>query len=157
MCTTNLYKLFYILLCSYNHHVACFTVVNGYVELSHRSKDSATPTIRATDHHVNDNEPHSIVIRGSAAEWSLELDRKTTEYGKERDVDIQEFLDSTNLIYIGNLKIVPYNKKRLLFFLKYENLPKLFAFYYYIPCTPILCNLIDTCMYPQKKYRKILC
>lgn len=77
------------------------TVVNGYVELSHKSKNSETPAIRATDHHVNDNKPHSISIRGNGAEWSLELDRLTTEYGRERDVDIQQLLTSTNLIYIG--------------------------------------------------------
>jgi len=42
-----------------------------------------------------------ILIRGNGAEWSLELDRLTTEYGKERDVDIQQLLESTDLIYIG--------------------------------------------------------
>lgn len=73
------------------------------MELSHRAKGSATPTIRATDHHINNNEPHSIVIRGNGAEWSLELDRQTTEYGKERDLDIQQLLESTDLIYIGEL------------------------------------------------------
>ncbi|MCP6484369.1 LamG domain-containing protein, partial [Klebsiella pneumoniae] len=51
------------------------SIVNGYVELSHRAKGITTPAIRATDHHVNDNEPHSILIRGSSVEWSLELDR----------------------------------------------------------------------------------
>ncbi|XP_025416415.1 basement membrane-specific heparan sulfate proteoglycan core protein isoform X4 [Sipha flava] len=79
------------------------SIVNGYVELSHMSKGRMSPTIRATDHHVNDNEPHSIMIRGNGLEWSLELDRKTTEYGKERDVDIRELLVSTDLIYIGGL------------------------------------------------------
>lgn len=78
-----------------------FAVVNGYVELSHRFKGRSTPAIRATDHHVNNNEPHVILIRGNGAEWSLELDRLTTEYGKERDVDIQQLLESTDLIYIG--------------------------------------------------------
>lgn len=76
-------------------------MVNGYVELSHRSQGISLPTIRATDHHVNDNEAHSIVIRGDGAEWSLELDKRTTEYEKERNADIQEFLKSTDLIYIG--------------------------------------------------------
>lgn len=65
-----------------------------------------SPTIRATDHHINDNEPHSILIRGNGLEWSLELDRKTTEYGKERDVDIRELLESTDLIYIGELDTI---------------------------------------------------
>lgn len=88
----------------YGHDNFSLTVVNGYVELSHRVKGSATPTIRATDHHINNNEPHSIVIRGNGAEWSLELDRRTTEYGKERDLDIQQLLESTDLIYIGELK-----------------------------------------------------
>lgn len=70
--------------------------------MSHRSKGYTTPTIRATDHHINDNESHMILIRGNGAEWSLELDRKTTEYKKEHVVDIQELLESTDLIYIGN-------------------------------------------------------
>lgn len=75
------------------------------MELSRRTKGRVTSTIRATDHHVNDKEPHLVVIRGSSAEWSLELDRKTTEYGKERDVDIQKFIETTNLIYIGLYKL----------------------------------------------------
>lgn len=68
------------------------------------SKGKISPSIRATDHHVNDNEPHSILIRGNGLEWSLELDRKTTEYGKERDVNIRELLESTDLIYIGEYR-----------------------------------------------------
>ncbi|MCP6508502.1 LamG domain-containing protein, partial [Klebsiella pneumoniae] len=76
---------------------------NGYVELSHRAKGITTPAIRATDHHVNDNEPHSILIRGSSVEWSLELDRRTTEYGKERDLDVQQLLESTDLIFVGGV------------------------------------------------------
>ncbi|XP_029344965.1 basement membrane-specific heparan sulfate proteoglycan core protein isoform X9 [Acyrthosiphon pisum] len=79
------------------------SIVNGYVELSHRFQGRSTPAIRATDHHVNNNEPHVILIRGNGAEWSLELDRSTTEYGKERDVDIQQLLESTDLIYIGGV------------------------------------------------------
>jgi hypothetical protein len=79
------------------------SIVNGYVELSHRFKGRSTPAIRATDHHVNNNEPHVILIRGNGAEWSLELDKLTTEYGKERDVDIQQLLESTDLIYIGGV------------------------------------------------------
>lgn len=75
------------------------------MELSHRSKGNTAPAIRATDHHVNDNEPHSILIRGNEVEWSLELDRRTTEYKKERDVDIRKLLESTDLIYIGKLDI----------------------------------------------------
>lgn len=72
------------------------------MDVSHRSKGYiTTSTIRATDHHVNDNEPHTILIRGNGAEWSLELDRQTTEYEKERIVDIQQLLESTDLIYIG--------------------------------------------------------
>ncbi|MBO8666479.1 hypothetical protein INO76_15735, partial [Staphylococcus aureus] len=49
------------------------SIVNGYVELSHRFQGRSTPAIRATDHHVNNNEPHVILIRGNGAEWSLEL------------------------------------------------------------------------------------
>ncbi|XP_060879808.1 basement membrane-specific heparan sulfate proteoglycan core protein isoform X7 [Metopolophium dirhodum] len=79
------------------------SIVNGYVELSHRFQGRSTPAIRATDHHVNNNEPHVILIRGNGAEWSLELDRSTTEYGKERDVDIQQLLEATDLIYIGGV------------------------------------------------------
>ncbi|XP_050052982.1 basement membrane-specific heparan sulfate proteoglycan core protein-like isoform X1 [Aphis gossypii] len=79
------------------------SIVNGYVELSHRFNGRSTPAIRATDHHVNNNEPHVILIRGNGAEWSLELDRLTTEYGKERDVDIHQLLESTDLIYIGGV------------------------------------------------------
>lgn len=75
------------------------------MELSHRSKENIAPTIRATDHHVNDNEPHSILIRGNGAEWSLELDRRTTEYGKEREIDIEKLLGFTDLIYIGKFNI----------------------------------------------------
>lgn len=76
-------------------------MVNGYVEMNHRSQGISLRTIRATDHHVNDNEAHSIMIRGDGAEWSMELDKRTTEYDKERNADIQEFLKSTDLIYIG--------------------------------------------------------
>lgn len=82
-----------------------FAVVNGYVELSHRSRDNVAPKIRATDHHVNDNEPHSIIIRGNDAEWSLELDRRTTEFGKEKNFDVLHLLESTTLVYIGTSHI----------------------------------------------------
>lgn len=84
-------------------HVLRFTVVNGYVELNHRSQGISLRTIRATDHHVNDNQAHTIMIHGDGAEWSLELDKRTTEYEKEHNADIQKFLKSTDLIYIGKL------------------------------------------------------
>lgn len=71
------------------------------MELSHRTKGITAPTIRATDHHVNDNKPHSILIGGNSVEWSLALDRRTIEYGKERDLDVRQLLRSTDFIFIG--------------------------------------------------------
>lgn len=74
------------------------------MELNHRAKGDDVMTIRATDYHINNNEPHSVLIHGNGVKWSLELDRKTTEYGKEHDVDIPQLLESTDLIYIGDQK-----------------------------------------------------
>lgn len=71
------------------------------MELSHRSGGYEEKTLQATDHYVNDNKPHTILISGSAVKWTLELDRRTTEYSKELESDVQLLLESTNLIYIG--------------------------------------------------------
>lgn len=104
------------------------------MELSHRFKGRSTPAIRATDHHVNNNEPHVILIRGNGAEWSLELDKLTTEYGKERDVDIQQLLESTDLIYIGKTHqclFITYTKVRGLGLLGSRDDPSLIETYFY--------------------------
>ncbi|XP_050533162.1 basement membrane-specific heparan sulfate proteoglycan core protein-like isoform X14 [Daktulosphaira vitifoliae] len=81
------------------------SVVNGYVEFNRKVNGILAPTtsIRSISHHVNDNEPHLVMVRGNGVEWSIELDRQTTETEKDHSDGLEKLLNSAELIYIGGL------------------------------------------------------
>lgn len=84
------------------NHVCMFmicTVQNGYVQLSYRSK-SDLKEITASDHRVDDNVPHTVIIRLSRERISVELDDRVTDF---KEVNNRDRLQTHGNIYIGLL------------------------------------------------------